>query len=429
MPSQPTMPLVAVTGSQRPYIFDLPQLLSLPDGFEYRFRYDRVWVADELRHELDQLRAGEANPSERLLAGQALFVVFHSQERKALLPVRCCTVIGVELLGPMVFVRFRVGPLVRVSAEVMSATGDGLRTAERTALRKMGIQLVGLAGHDLSQRLPEGSYLRRSAVQVPDDTWLQIAPGRVEEATRAWASVAALLQDEPQLNRVPLFRLIGFQRKDGGYREPENISRSFTVSTEKTKGFKLVEGERYRLRLLEWCETMKGGGSGAEASATVPRELLSLEGASNLVVGKYDVLEFACMARTPGYGELAIRVEAPREDGQAASQPGDVRQPTSGINPSEPWPFFYVARVPICVRQSRLRLALLATVGVAGIALYLWAPAIPLGVLGLRLPGGLAQLAGIAMMFAALGEYLQRFVKFSSGLKDLPVAGGLRTTA
>jgi hypothetical protein len=423
------MPLVAVTGSQRPYIFDLPQLLSLPDGFEFRFRYHRIWVADDLEQELESLRNWkDVKPSQRMLAGETLFLVFHSQEQKRLAPVRCCTIIGIEPLGPMVFVRFRVGPVARVSGEVVAAaSSDASRAAENARLNDLATKMLGLAGYDLSQPLPKGGYLRRSAVPSDEAEWVKVPAGRVQDDVEAWASVAALLQREPQLNQVPFFRLIGFQQKDGEYRDPEDISRSFTVSTENTKGFKLIEGERYRLRLLEWCETIRGAGPGAAVTATVPQDLLSLEGASNLVVGKYDVLEFACMARRPGYGELAIRVEPPKTETPGTSplgKPNDVSSPPP--RPADPWPYFYVARVPIHVRHNRLRLTLLLVVGALGIGLYLWGPAVPLLIAGLSVPREVGQLAGLVMMFTALGEYLQRFVRFSSGLKDLPLGGGLQ---
>ena len=69
-------PLVAVTGSQQPYIFDLPHLLSLPEGFEFRFRYRPKWIEPEL---LARIRSGPEAFSER-----TLIVVFHSQEMKRL---------------------------------------------------------------------------------------------------------------------------------------------------------------------------------------------------------------------------------------------------------------------------------------------------------------------------------------------------------
>src|SRR5579859_5987408 len=113
-------PWVAVTGSRRPYIFDLPQLLALPENFEFRFRYRYEWVADELKTELDRFIGRKRGWFEKsCLAGHSLLVVFHSQDTKRLLPLRRCTIVAAELLGPMVFIRFRVGAFVAISADAI----------------------------------------------------------------------------------------------------------------------------------------------------------------------------------------------------------------------------------------------------------------------------------------------------------------------
>lgn len=431
MPSRSEDLLIAVTGSQHPYIFDLPQLLSLPDGFEFRFRYRLQWVAADLRRELEELRwYSWIRKSEKVLAGRSLVLVFHSQEQRRLVPIRLCTVIAIELLGPMVFVRFRVGPIVRVSKAVVAPPLEvDAQVAESARLNERATSMLDLPGYNLSNTLPEGFYLRRSAAALEDGDW-KTPPGQFPDEIATWASLAALLQTEPHLYRVPFFRLVGFQQKNGRYRDPEDIKRAFTVSTGSTKGFKLVEGERYRLRLLEWCETNKGTVPGAIVTATVPQDLLFLEGASNLIVGKYDVLEFACMAKSPGYGELAIRVEPPGDKTQLGSplDRWNTISASGGGATGDPWPYFYAARVPIHVRHNRLRVTLLGIIGLLGIVLYVWGPAVPLPIGGLKIPREIGQLAGLAIMFTALGEYLQRFVKFSSGLKDLPLGGGLKAT-
>jgi hypothetical protein len=93
--------LVAVTGSQRPYIFDLPHLLSLPVGFEFRFRYRHRWVSSSI---LSDVAKGEGN-----LVGRELVIVFHSTHTRRILPIRVATIIAIENVGPMIFVRLRAG--------------------------------------------------------------------------------------------------------------------------------------------------------------------------------------------------------------------------------------------------------------------------------------------------------------------------------
>src|SRR5258707_11412118 len=111
-------PLVAVTGSQRPYIYDLPLLLSLPNGFEYRFRYQPIWVSDEINDAI-------SSSSKRAdLVGRDLIIVFHSQEQQRLIPVRKCSLISIDDFGAFVFLRFVVGPFAKVTREAILAKPD-----------------------------------------------------------------------------------------------------------------------------------------------------------------------------------------------------------------------------------------------------------------------------------------------------------------
>jgi hypothetical protein len=200
----PEKPWVAVTGSRRPYIFDLPQLLSLPEDFEFRFRYRYEWVAGELKTMLDRHLAGTRWPFRKpCLSGQTLIVVFHSQDSQRLLPLRRCTIIGAELLGPMVFVRFRVGSFVAVSALAIPEPPKALppppaatpREEAGKRLTEQGVALLDLAGHNLRDALPTGHYLRRASIDLPTDFWTTTSKYADREALD-WAAVAALLQSE-----------------------------------------------------------------------------------------------------------------------------------------------------------------------------------------------------------------------------------------
>ncbi len=444
-------PLVAITGSQPPYIFDLPQLLSLPDGVEFRFRYSYEWVSDELRtalgRDVGRHRRWFEGPC---LTGKTLLLVFHSQESQRLLPLRRCTIVGAELLGPMVFVRFRVGPFASVSPNVITDPIHGspspetqlLRDNESRRLTETGLALVGLPKHDLRERLPTGHYLRRVSAELAPDFWSN-ANDEADKGTLTWAALAALLQSEPNLRRVPLFRLIGFQESNGKFLRTKSVSPWYTLSHRRQRGFRLTEGRRYRLRLLEWCETIPGGEPGTPASVTVPPQLVSLEGSSNLIVGKYDVLEFSCTAGTPGNGELAMHVEPPDIASGGDKVPGPSKEPATETKEvsghiqgqsaktaadqhraspaSRRWPYILAVRVPIRVTQSVLRVGLMAATGIVGLYLYLWIPPASFGSPALVKQG--TQLIGLLMMFTALGDYLHRFAEFTTDVKEIPFPG------
>lgn len=411
-------PLVAVTGSQPPYIFDLPHILSLPAGFECRFRYRHRWVADEVLHLLKSARES--------LVGQPLIVLFHSQEARRLLPLRRCTVIGLENLGPVVLLRFTVGSFVKVSTDVVgSPRRDSARRDESHRLDDVGKSLLSIKDYDLSQPLQEQQYFR-CVHEMPEGLrWAETEMADIEGISADWARLAALLMGEKNLSRIPMFHLLGFRKKDGGVVAPAPMGGKYTVSEQETKGFKLREGYRYRLRLLEWCESVDDLSPAATVTVNVLPEVLALEGASNLVVGKYDVLEFAFAARKPGYSELAIRLEpmSPHNQG-AGSGPADAGASEPSVLPRrDGWPVVYSARVPIQVCHNWWRLGRLALVGAIGFCLYIWHQ--PVTVFGwqIKSPGALGEVAGLLMLFTALGEYLQRFAKFSSDVRGF--AAGL----
>src|SRR5713101_2514365 len=197
-------PLVAVTGSQPPYIYDLPLLLSLPDGFEFRFRYHQIWVSNDV--------LGEMQSTPDQLLHRPLMVVFHSQEQKRLVPLRSCEVIGIDKLGPLVFLRFTVGPFVHVPQSVVRAKLDSdERKVESDSLSNIGRRLLGLEAYDLASPLPVGRYLTRAAADIKDIRWAKVDGSDAQSVSSAWAALAALLMNEDRLFQIPMFHLLGFQ--------------------------------------------------------------------------------------------------------------------------------------------------------------------------------------------------------------------------
>ena len=392
-------PLVAVTGSQPPYIYDLPLLLSLPDGFEFRFRYHQMWVSNDVLREL------ECSP--RNVVRRPLIVVFHSQEQKRLLPLRMCSVIGIDKLGPLVFIRFALGPFVKVAPEVVLAKLDSKeRKVESDRLSAIGRRLINLEKWDLAKSLPEGRYLSLAAAEVSAVEWPRVDGANVQSISSAWAALAALLMNEDRLFQIPMFHLLGFQELNGDFEPPKDLGRIYTVggitgSTPRRRGFRLVNGKRYRLRVLEWCETIKGSARRAKFAVDAAPQVLTLEGSSNLVVGGYDVLEFLFKTVRPGYTELSAGVAS--VEGHA--EPGRA-QPESRT-----WPMVYTAQVPVEIRHNWPRVGALVALGAVGAFVYT------------SLPGKLWELAGLLILFTTLGSLLEGFVKFSSEMRDFPQGG------
>lgn len=355
-------PLVAVTGSQRPYIFDLPHLLSLPKGFEFRFRYRPRWVDQELITQIAD--RGET------FAGREMVILFHSQDSKRLIPVRRGVVIGFEWVGPMIFLRFRVGefPNVALAIETYSRSAPDVTAPALARLRNLAQALTGAIGgvdnYDLSKALPDGYYVREARQQFAADDWSD------RNDAAAWARLAAILHEEPSLSGIPLFYVLGFQSETGISIPPSAVENRFSPTRESIFGFSLVESERYRMRVVEWSEPPRGvDQTPVKVRCEHNADRLALEGASDLVVGRYDVIEFTFSANQNGYSEIALRAEPlVSTDSTDPSRSGDGPVLPAWAN----WPSIFVARIPVVVRRRPLRFLLALLSGVVGFGLYLF---------------------------------------------------------
>ena len=427
----PAITLVAVTGSTVPYIYDLPHFLSLPPGFEGRFRYDPRWVDPQVREAL------ESEESATAVGGAKVILTFHSRESRRLLPLRAGTVISLERLGPLYYLRFAVEEFVCVPPAVLDPNeGSEATAAASAALAELGIDLLNASGWNLAEGLPDGKYL--SLASDGDDPWHTFQssqhsglPARGEQARgtidQQWARVVSLLRNEPHLSGVPMFHLHGIVDRGGGMRKAKEMQNSFARTGQTSSGYRLVDGERYRLRLIQWR-----GRSSANperryrAVCEVDEKTVHLEGKSDLVLGKYDVLEYSLRAIMPGYGELLLRADAiaPHAAGAGGSSPPE----------DVPWPQVYAVRVPVRVRRRWTRVFGALTLAVVGAMLLLAPSVVPVWFPTLEphltdAVRTVLQLFGTLFIFVAYGSFLSGYVKFAGDTQKLippPSAGGAK---
>lgn len=399
--SQPSG-LVAITGSTRPYIFDLPLLLSLPTDFEFRFRYRHQWVEPAVRN-------AEASWGDR-----ELFLYFHCVDTGTLIPIRRGTVIKLESIGPMLFLRFRAGELVGPEVDLKEVFGTPLKEMidqRRASLTAEAREHTGITA-SLNDLLPNGSYLFSPSVQA---SGIWSTGSKISSADR-WAHLVALLQPSPSLLGIPFFHILGFEREDATLVPSKAIrNRCAMRSLQKVHGYELIEGDRYRLRIAQWAEPPSERLQAARVECVFDTASLRLEGSSGRVVGRYDILEYAVRALVSSEFEVALRAEPlpvgevapPKEDGDskvpAAVDPeamvtngeGVLEPPPKQVGGSkvpavvdpggmatngesvawDSWPTTFVARIPVKVRWNRALTALRAGLFLLAAVVYWQAPA------------------------------------------------------
>lgn len=420
--------LIAVTGSSIPYIFDLPLILSLPAGFEFRFRYSPKWVSKSVRDLVADDRG------RRQLAGGDLIIVFHSRETGRLIPLRKCEVIDLERLGPTYFLRFAVGEFVPVSKEVID--NDNWRSArlrENDRLSTCGSDLLDADGFDLRNDLPEGKYL--CLTNKEPKLWNPQKPEEICNTDHErWAALAALIMSEPKLHTVPLFSLAGITDRKGNWQRVTAMENSFSPGGKSGGGFSLIQGERYRLRLIEWRDDPRRKKNDSQGEhdpydehntiyrvgCSVDNATLHLEGKSDLVIGKYDVLEFSLKAVGAGYSEMQLRVDMLSQSPKS-----------NNLFETRTWPEIYSIRVPLRVRvrwRTRARTVCLFCLGLLLFVAPALVPSIWPGsaswITGMQ--GTVVELTGLMFLFAAYGDFLSRYGQFAETIRGLlpPQPGG-----
>lgn len=304
----------------------------------------------------------------------------------------------------MIFVRFRLGPFASVDSSVLMDYDRATRTSPSQSLTAAGKKLLGLSREfDLANQLPESWYFRRTTYD-PELNW----DGRSDESgfASSWASLAALLLDEPNLSGVPMFHIMGFQKESGKYVQAGKFS-TFSSSSAKTNGFSLVEGDRYRLRVLQWREPPPRSKLVAARVVTeFDKNIVRLEGSSNLVLGRYDVLEFPFLGLHPGYSELAIQTDLETGVDDKKTKKETTQDPSATVETQlKSWPTIFTARVPVSVRHNWRRVGGVIAAGIIGIGLYIFGPRIAPD------QEEVLQLIGLSLAFFSIGEHLERFAK------------------
>lgn len=395
----------AVTGSQKPYIFDLPKVISLPVGSEFRFRYRPKWVQKEIRESLD------SNGND--VIGSTIVILFHSQQRKSLIPLRKARIIDAKSIGPMIFLRFHLGEFNAIDIDDSLVPYNSSSEVDQILYKQneYGQKITGPIGGDLqynlSKPLPEEWYVRKVASDLNLNTW------HSTDDSKAWASIAAILHSEPNLSGVPFFYIKGFEDESGNNIKPSELKNSF-FTKKKINGFKMVEGNRYRLDVVEWCEPLNPSSPlpNVEVNCEPNGDSLALEGASNIVVGRYDVLEFSLVAQKPGLCEVSISASPSnfaisQENNQKAN--AEAEGDDSKAKHTEEWatwPSIFVARLKIKVIRSKKRMCVIGLMGLIGISAYYFGPNIASG----SAKEGI-QLFGLFLALTAFGEFTKSMVK------------------
>lgn len=355
--------LVAITGSKKPYVYDLPQLLALPEGLEFRFRFRDRWVDERVREEMR-----DGGPSR-----QPLLLVYWSAETGRLIPLRWARLTNIQRYGPVTYCAF-------------SLRGFAVDVGREWSTTKLVSAFwPGREDLDLKRALPSHLFWVEEGLVAPDTAHLEFPNGSSELDPSGWARqwwqiVRRFAPDQEEdgciledgLLGLPLFHVLGFFDEKGDHRRVEIIrNKCGHYDKDPAPGYELTMGENYRLKVVQWCALKQGShlSHPLDLDCVTETSGLKKQGAFSRVYGRYDVINIDLRAVSLEDGEIALKTSA--VDILPGAEGDDHRGADGSVSKKlNSWKEIDAFRVPVSVVPSALRRAGVALAVLVGIPLF-----------------------------------------------------------
>jgi len=247
------------------YKRDVLNLLFLPEGVQYRFRYREKWVPDEVFQ----------NPS--ILQNKTVLIVCYfglqeGEDPSEFFPIRLATLEEVSKLGDILYLRYVTGKIAP------SNTTTGTKTLQGFVRDLIGSYLTG--------RILSKYVVKANDLDV-DTQGDQMA---------AWTSVVMSLGTLKQFQFTNFLKLLGISDQKRDQLMPSNILgsllRRFLHLKPKSQvlGYQLKSGQSYRVDIMQRIPV-----EGLLLSSPIEISLQSSDAivplGSERIVGSYDKLE------------------------------------------------------------------------------------------------------------------------------------------
>ena len=282
--------------SVRPYLYEVPHVLALDEGAEFKFRFREHWIAPESRARLHELAS-------RSSSEVSCLILYRDQASGSILPIRHASLLEVTVIGSIFHFRvaMRSIPLVEKDPDLLGRQLKELKQRHHQALGfnpKVGVELEKLVFFT-DAALCEVFHADSAPKQRSENVSFFM-----------WDQLFRLFTMLPEFQDVDFYKIVGVfdaRRKKVAVRRDDGVS-----------SYRLTAGRVYRIRLYQ--QRPQGPTQPANedpgvytVSLAADRDLVQVLRGSSRVVGKYDMLEFSLRPRDASIGlttELSLEVEA-----------------------------------------------------------------------------------------------------------------------
>lgn len=241
----------------QPYKYDAMQILTVPEGFEYRLRYDVQWVDPALRSNIEGLEEKQA------------LVIFCDDSKNRFVPFRWARITTAHKVGSFFYFELELGALCKYESELQACEAQ-VQAFNDTFIAFHPDKLVEKEGKKILELCVLMSKVGQHVAAVP-----------FEEVTN-WGNVVSVIGKAKVFEMAEFLKVLDL--KDGSGR----------IVKPRKGGFALSEGKTYSLRILQIVPAKP------EASKWDPHDIelrafseqIKILRAHQRAVGKYDVLTY-----------------------------------------------------------------------------------------------------------------------------------------
>lgn len=295
--SEETIEWIFIVEDVPPYLYELNNILAVPQGFQNRIRYQKKWFPDRDEPEVGQrgiitLRVTPRNNIDD-------FEIGGPDERTY--PIRCVEINNVREVGDVIYLEFINKELPGIYGE---ATGsDGLVMDEE--FRTFREEMAECHDFDAKNDDDETVELENMVIQATDLDYSTLNCSAVsDDELGAWGDITEVLGKRVErFNDFDFVRISDFSRANEG---SENQAKILRVEDESR--YKVTNDQTYEISLIQRTYTMHHDEREHNYSVLVPRNIRIESGPeidtiiSNRSVGsKYDILKFKIRPRISGW--------------------------------------------------------------------------------------------------------------------------------
>lgn len=266
---------IVIVNSIAPYCYELNNILALPNGFSYRFRYQNS-KQGEWMPEID-------NPKD-LNNCDGLIVLREFQNTADLTPIRKINIYKVLIIGDIVYIEYRLKDKVILSSNLEERKAQIRRFNERITPDIKTDIYPNTPGTDLKNLVFFGMDYTHDFIDKD-------YKGDIEDQdSNKWGNIVELIGDG-----LEVYKDIDFIKITGIVNDNGKLAK---VQTVKNNTFFLLENKRvYNLQFLQRTYTGRRGTS----SVVTPRNIVMTTGSTDIktiisrrdILGKYDLMHFS----------------------------------------------------------------------------------------------------------------------------------------